>query len=134
MNEMNCMAIVVSSCITFWIKLFLEINGFWIKVYLKNGIFYLTCIDGWVDWILLVSSYILNSVAVTFDWCGTSWECGRGGVGSPCDFSVSPWSKFLYFPFLEDFYSTWGPVGAWTRTWTRAWQFSLYVKKEDAKN
>ena len=38
------------------------------------------------------------------------------------DFSVSPWSKFFYFPFLENFYSTWGPVGAWTWTtnWTRA--------------
>ena len=52
-----------------------------------------------------------------------------GGVGGPSDFSVSPWSKFFYFPFSENFYSTSGPVWAWTwtltRTWTGAWQFSI---------
>ena len=43
-------------------------------------------------------------------------------VGGPCDFSVSPWSKSFFIPFLGDFHSTWGSVGtgAWTRTWTRA--------------
>ena len=41
-----------------------------------------------------------------------------GWVGGPCDFSVSPWSKSFFFPFLGDFYSTWGPVGTGARTWT----------------
>ena len=34
-----------------------------------------------------------------------------GGVGGPFDFSVSPWSKSFFFPFLGDFYSTCGSVG-----------------------
>ena len=48
--------------------------------------------------------------------------CSRpcGGVGGPCDFSVSPWSKSFFFPFLVDFYSTMGSVGTGTWTWTRA--------------
>ena len=33
---------------------------------------------------------------------------GWGGVGGPCDFSVSPRSKSFFFLFLGDFYSTWG--------------------------
>ena len=24
-----------------------------------------------------------------------------GGVGGPCDFSVSPWSKSFFFPFIQ---------------------------------
>ena len=59
------------------------------------------------------------------------WWCAVGHVvGGPCDFSVSPWSKSFFFPFLGDFYSTWGPVGTGARTWTwtRAWQlFKLLV-------
>ena len=31
--------------------------------------------------------------------------------GGPCDYSVSPWSKSFFFPFLGDFYSTWGLLG-----------------------
>ena len=40
----------------------------------------------------------------------------------PCDLSVSPWSKSFFFPFLGDFYSTWGPVRTRAWTWTRARQ------------
>ena len=53
-------------------------------------------------------------------------------VGGPCDFSVSPWSKSFFFPFLGDFYSTWGSVGtrAWTWTWTRAWQLIIFESQD----
>ena len=36
---------------------------------------------------------------------------GWGGVVGPCNFSVSPWSKAFFFPFLGDFCSTWRSVG-----------------------
>ena len=36
---------------------------------------------------------------------------GVGWGGGPCDFSVSPWSQSFFFPFLGDFYSTWGLLG-----------------------
>ena len=61
-------------------------------------------------------------------WSQSLW-CRSQSLWYSCDFSVSPWSKSFFFPFLGDFYSTWGPVGtgAQTWTWTRAWQ--LHSKK-----
>ena len=52
---------------------------------------------------------------------------GGGGDG-PCDFSVSPRSKYCFFLLWGDFYLTWGPVGTRAWTWTRAWQLrNLHV-------
>ena len=47
---------------------------------------------------------------------------GGADGGGPYDFSVSPRSKYFFFSFGGDFYTTLGSVGtgAWTPTWTRA--------------
>ena len=34
-----------------------------------------------------------------------------GWVGGPCDFSVSPWSKSFFFPFLGTFIQLGGLLG-----------------------
>ena len=41
-------------------------------------------------------SFMLKS----YGWEMSSQLCG--GVGGQCDFSVSPWSKSFFFPFLGD--------------------------------
>ena len=62
---------------------------------------------------------LLYAQKLLVGWVGNERLCGdwAGGyvVGGPCDFSVSPWSKSFFIPFLRDIYSTWGSVGtgAW---------------------